>query len=284
MNALHDSMMSIGEFAHLCRVTVKTLRHYEKVGVLMPDMVDEASGYRYYTACQMQCMNTIAALKYAGFTLEEIAELLANSGGEPASEALNAKIAECEAELARLHKRRDVLQRWLEVSRRRRDVVSHRVELASLPGMTVAVYRRRVTALTDLLTLCPQQIGPAMMRAGCECSLPGYCFATELLSDDADGVAGYEYSEQVVAAAKETALITYRHLPAEPMALTLACPGGYDELPAMMQSLCEYARSNGYVATAPGRYNFVDGVWNKESPDEWLTVLQLPVRRVTTQG
>lgn len=277
-------MMSIGEFARLCRVTVKTLRHYEKVGVLMPEMIDEASGYRYYTACQMQRMNTIAALKHAGFTLEEIAELLTNSGGEPASEALNAKIAECEAALARLHKRRDMLQRWLEVSERRRDMVRCRVVLGSLPAMTVAVYRGRVAALADLLTLCPQQIGPAMSRAGCECVLPGYCFASELLEGDADEASGYEYCEQVATAATETALIAYRDLPAEPMALTLACNGGYDELPTMMQSLCEYAQANGYAVTAPGRYNFVDGVWNKETPDEWLTVLQLPVRRLATPG
>ena len=44
----------IGEFSRMMQVTVKTLRHYEKKGLLLPYEVDEWTGYRYYTICQMQ--------------------------------------------------------------------------------------------------------------------------------------------------------------------------------------------------------------------------------------
>ena len=39
--------LKIGEFSRLMQTTVKTLRHYEQIGLLLPDEVDEATGYRY---------------------------------------------------------------------------------------------------------------------------------------------------------------------------------------------------------------------------------------------
>ena len=41
--------LKIGEFSQMMQVTVKTLRHYEQKGLLLPDEVDEWTGYRYYT-------------------------------------------------------------------------------------------------------------------------------------------------------------------------------------------------------------------------------------------
>ena len=40
--------LKIGEFSKMMQVTVKTLRHYEQKGLLVPDEVDEWSRYRYY--------------------------------------------------------------------------------------------------------------------------------------------------------------------------------------------------------------------------------------------
>ena len=41
-------LVPIGTFAQAARLTVKTLRHYQAVGVLSPAWVDPASSYRYY--------------------------------------------------------------------------------------------------------------------------------------------------------------------------------------------------------------------------------------------
>lgn len=42
-------MLRIGEFSKLSKTTVKTLRYYDKVGLLKPAFVDSFTGYRYYT-------------------------------------------------------------------------------------------------------------------------------------------------------------------------------------------------------------------------------------------
>lgn len=63
--------LTIGDFSKYCQVTVKTLRHYEKLGLLVPNEVDEWTRYRYYDVAQMQQLNAILRLKAMGFTLEE---------------------------------------------------------------------------------------------------------------------------------------------------------------------------------------------------------------------
>ena len=40
----------IGVFAQMNRVTIKTLRHYDEIGLLKPEFVDDTNGYRYYTS------------------------------------------------------------------------------------------------------------------------------------------------------------------------------------------------------------------------------------------
>lgn len=65
----------IGEFSKLNYVTVKTLRHYEEIGLLIPNEVDQWSGYRYYDVSQLKKMSRIIYLKKLGFSLEQIREM-----------------------------------------------------------------------------------------------------------------------------------------------------------------------------------------------------------------
>ena len=41
-------MLQIGEFSRICQVSVKTLHHYDRIGLLAPARVDVLTGYRYY--------------------------------------------------------------------------------------------------------------------------------------------------------------------------------------------------------------------------------------------
>ena len=69
-------MLKIGEFAWLSQVTVETLRHYDRIGLLKPVHLDQFTGYRYYSLGQLPRLNRILALKDLGLPLEKIAQLL----------------------------------------------------------------------------------------------------------------------------------------------------------------------------------------------------------------
>ena len=49
-------MFRIGEFSKLAKTTVKTLRYYDKVGLLKPAFVDSETSYRYYSEAQLEIM------------------------------------------------------------------------------------------------------------------------------------------------------------------------------------------------------------------------------------
>ncbi len=68
--------VSIGEFARRSRLSVKALRLYDELGVLVPARVDEASGYRYYDAAQLETARLVAMLRQLGLPLAAIKELL----------------------------------------------------------------------------------------------------------------------------------------------------------------------------------------------------------------
>lgn len=70
-------MFKIGEFAKLSGVTVKTLRHYDSLGLLKPTRVDEETGYRYYSPEQLLTIRRIEGFKEQGLTLEMMRPLLA---------------------------------------------------------------------------------------------------------------------------------------------------------------------------------------------------------------
>ena len=65
-------MHGIGEFAHMAKVSVRTLRHYDDIGLLEPARIEPSSGYRSYESVQLADLHRILALKDAGLSLTEI--------------------------------------------------------------------------------------------------------------------------------------------------------------------------------------------------------------------
>src|SRR2546421_6238433 len=69
-------MMSIGRFADATGLTVKALRHYDEIGLLVPAQVDPDNGYRYYDAAQVEDAVTIRRLRALELPLDEIGSLI----------------------------------------------------------------------------------------------------------------------------------------------------------------------------------------------------------------
>ncbi len=69
-------MLTIGRFADTTGLTVKALRHYDEIGLLVPDHVDPQTSYRYYSEAQIEAAVTIRRLRALEFPLDEIRDLL----------------------------------------------------------------------------------------------------------------------------------------------------------------------------------------------------------------
>lgn len=71
-------LFQIGEVAKLFHISVGTLRHYEKTGLLNPEYTDEQTGYRYYSTRQFERLNTIRYLRALDTPLDKISAFLNN--------------------------------------------------------------------------------------------------------------------------------------------------------------------------------------------------------------
>ena len=69
-------MFRIGEFSQIARVSGRLLRYYDSIGLLRPQHIDAQTGYRYYSAGQLQQLNRILALKELGLSLDQVARML----------------------------------------------------------------------------------------------------------------------------------------------------------------------------------------------------------------
>lgn len=67
-------MIKIGVFSQLAQVSIRTLRHYDDLGLLKPEFIDPTTNYRYYTLNQLPRLTRILAFKDMGLSLEQISE------------------------------------------------------------------------------------------------------------------------------------------------------------------------------------------------------------------
>ncbi|MGP4099777.1 MerR family transcriptional regulator [Nonomuraea sp. KM90] len=69
-------MWRIGQLARMVGITERTLRHYDKIGLLMPAATDQATGYRWYGVTELSRLERIRALRRLGLPLRQIVDLL----------------------------------------------------------------------------------------------------------------------------------------------------------------------------------------------------------------
>ena len=267
--------LKIGEFSRLMQTTVKTLRHYEQIGLLLPDEVDEATGYRYYRMEQMQRLNAIKDLKSLGFSLDEIKDIYDDDTHTPSLEILEAKIDDCRRQLRELEQRR--LRLAVLADSRKQLLIMEKFSIQSLPEIIVASHREVVENYDAIGAMCVNVIGPEMQRLGCKCPPPGYCFTIEHDKEYKPKDIDIEYCEQVEEAGEDSAIITFKRLPAVPTALCMKHVGPYDRFYQSYVELFKYAEEQGYQIAGAPRTCYIDGCWNQEDPEKWLSLIQLPV-------
>lgn len=90
--------MTIKEFANLCECNPQTLRYYDSIDLLKPVNVDPWTGYRHYDESQGETYVKIKNLQKAGFTIDEIRELL-DQDDRVIYDAFEKKVEEAEARL-----------------------------------------------------------------------------------------------------------------------------------------------------------------------------------------
>jgi DNA-binding transcriptional MerR regulator len=92
--------LTIGDFSRATFLSVKTLRHYHRVGLLEPSVVDPVNGYRRYTSDQIPTAQVIRRFRDLDMPLADIASVLRAPNQTTRSQLISAHLTRLEQSLA----------------------------------------------------------------------------------------------------------------------------------------------------------------------------------------
>lgn len=269
-------MYKIGDFSRLCQVSVKTLHHYDDVGLLRPAWVDRDSGYRFYRAVQVAQVRRIRNLRALGFSLEQIAEVLDDHAtSHSLLDVLHAKRQELEQLARETHDRLTQLDAWLkqitqEETMPRLDAVVKKVD-----SQLVASKRERITSL-DRLGEMFADVEAHVARHGGRIVGPGTFINYD--TEYQHGGSDMETFFAIATPIPEAQDVRVYELPAVPAMASLIYHGAHDAAcEAARQSLATWIEENGYRMNGPDRLVFLE-CGDPEQPT--VIEFQYPVEKV----
>jgi len=272
-------MFTIGDFAQLGRVSVRMLRHYDAVGLLLPARVDPATGYRFYTAVQLHRLNRLIALKDLGLTLDQVRVVLDE---EVSVEQLHGMLSLRRAELrqqiladsARLRR----VEARLRAIEREGAMPTDEIVVKAVPAVRVA----RVSATAASYE--PEDIGPVIQplypqlferlaRAGVTPSGPGIATYEPGTGDEVVVHAGVTVDVEPSASFEFEVV----DLPALAEAATIVHRGSMADGGATGQAVAPWIEAHGYKQKGFAREVYLN--YGQGDPADWVTELQLEITK-----
>jgi DNA-binding transcriptional MerR regulator len=263
--------LTIGEFATLTRLSVRTLRRYHETGLLEPATVDAFTGYRYYDSEQIPSAQVIHRLRELDVPLAEVQAILATDDAGKRSDLIAGHLQRLEEQLDRTRAAVASLRQLL-----RPDLEQFHVELRSVPARTVAavhdvVERERVLAWYDSAMAALDTAFPASDRTG----PPGGRYDNELFTEGRGGMTVF----RPVRDPKPSGRIEVTQLPAAELAVTVH-HGSHDDIDVSYGRLGAWVVEHALAVDGPIHETYRVGPRDSDQPSEWRTEIGWPIFRV----
>jgi DNA-binding transcriptional MerR regulator len=263
--------LTIGDFARATHLSVKTLRHYHRVGLLAPAEVNPDTGYRWYTTDQIPTAQVIRRSRDLDMPLEQIHAVLQAPDPATRNQLISAHLSSLEQELARTQSAVASL-RDLLVGTSVAGPVNHR-----RVGATRAAAVTAVIAMSDLLPWYLGALGElhATLEArGLRATGPaGGMFAGELFADErgeatvfvptASEIPRLGRVEPIVVPAAELAVIEH--------------PGSLADVDRAYGALAAHVASHELRLDGPIREHYLVGRQDTADEKQWRTEVCWPI-------
>ncbi len=262
--------MLISDFARLGQVSVRMLRHYDALGLLVPDDVDPGSGYRSYSPEQLHRLNRLVALKDLGFTLGQVRSLLAEPvGADELRGMLRLRRAELEEEARAVGTRLAAVESRLRMIEKE-NTMSPDYVVKTLPALRLV--GRRAVVEPDTIG---QHVGPMFDEVSVTLRHVDGALATPVatyaeVDEGMEVTVGFAWGGAVPQGTEAIDL-------PEATAVCGVHLGEMARIGESWQALHRWVSDNGYRYDGPCRELYV----RAESDDQadWVTELQQPVMR-----
>ncbi len=270
-------MLKIGEFSKLSRISVRMLRHYDEIGLLKPAQIDRFTDYRYYREDQLPTAGRIAALKEMGFSLADIARMLAvYDDRERMERFFSARRKELEA-LSKDTERKLTLLDAARKRLRKEEDMRYNVSIKTIPERYAATVRMTIPRYEDEGIIWGKMMEETSRMRLVEDD-PCLCAVTYL-----DG----EYKEEnvemmawktVKGRYPDTEHVRFRTLP-EVTVASCTYQGSYAQITDVYAAVIAWMEENGYEPAAPMFNIYHVSPHETQDPDAFVTEICYPVKK-----
>ena len=264
-------MYKIGDFSSMSKTTIKTLRYYEKEGLLTPVYIDQNTGYRYYESSQLIDISKIISLRQIGLSIKEIKKVL---DGYDMKEILNNRKNEIEKNIKNYNIELSKINYLLEESNMKNEIF-----IKDIPSYIV-YYRDGIIEDLSKITEFVLETGAECAKANPElkCITPDYCYVSYLDGEYKEKDVKVRYAQAVEDFGNETNRVKF--MKSNPItAVCIYHKGSYNNFRELYEIILKYIEENDYEIIDNPRECYIDGCWNKENEEDYLTEIQFPVNK-----
>jgi DNA-binding transcriptional MerR regulator len=242
-----DVRLTIGEFSKMTYLSVKALRHYHDVGLLTPDMVDPATGYRRYASSQVATAQAIRRFRDLDMPLDDVRRVLHAPDTAERNNIILVHLQRMQQQLERTQLSITSLQALLEDEPR----TAVDIEYRTVPATAVLVSRRFVT-FDD----CAEWLEPALAELHARADSSGLTIVGPdgaLYPDEFFEAAEGEVSAFVPVMGRDAAMV---ELPPTVLAVLVHC-GSLSDVDQTYGALGTVVAERGIGAPGPIREHYL---------------------------
>lgn len=271
-------MLKIGDFSKLSRISIRMLRHYDEIGLLVPKTTDNFTSYRYYAEDQLPVAARIVALRGMSFGLSAIGEILKNYDNPQAlASFLSVRQTELQAEAEQTSHRLLLLATAIERLRKDETSMNYNVTVKTLPERTVASVRKTIPAYDQegmLWNILMQETAPLQLQPD------NNCCAIVLFHDDGfkESDVDVEVQMAVQGSYQNTENVVFKTAPSVEYA-SATYKGSYEQMTAVNRAVAAWVNDNGYTFGGMMFCIYHVSPHETSNPDEYVTEVCYSVKR-----
>lgn len=264
-------MYKIGDFSKLSKTTIKALRYYEKEGLLKPAFIDPNTSYRFYESSQLTDISKIISLRQAGLSIKDIKSIF---NGSSMVDILANRKNEIEDNLIKLNTELSKIKYLMEGINMQNEIITKKI-----PSYTV-YFRDKVISNFGEITEFVLETGALCLEANpsLKCLTPDYCYISYLDGEYKEENIKVRYAQAVDGIGNETEDIKFMKTP-EVLVACIYHRGAYDSLRDSYNTILKYIENNDYEIVDNVRECYIDGCWNKDNENDYLTEIQFPIKK-----
>ncbi len=265
------SSLAIGDFSRATHLSIKTLRHYHRVGLLEPAEIDRQSGYRRYAIEQIPTAQVIRRFRDLDMPLDGIQAVLRAPDVVRRNELISAHLARMERDLARTQGAVAALRQLLD-GPPAASTISHR---SVGPEQAVAIVE--VVDARDLLPWFEGALGELYATLGAQNVVPvgpsGGVFSNDLFTEERGQATIFVPAPGPV---RPLGRVRGAVVPGVDLA-TILHSGPHTDIDRAYGSLASYVAEHALAIDGPIREYYLVGRHDTADQSAWRTEIGWPI-------